>query len=106
MIEDAWSSIYKKKITQSIQVIDYCFQDKSRGAVATYGSIAKQIISFEEFQSITAFEDAIDNAIFIGGERRMDKALETAASMLARGEPSSPKIAVLMTTGNQVLSDP
>ncbi|KAK3745599.1 hypothetical protein QZH41_005840 [Actinostola sp. cb2023] len=75
---------------------------KSRGAVITYGSTPRRVITFDQYRSLPTFENAIDNAPSIGGNRRMDKALEAAASVLAGGRPSSPKIAVLLTTGNQV----
>lgn len=78
------------------------FQGKSRGAAVTYGSFPQLVISFDQYHTPSAFEQAIDKSAWIGGKRRIDRALERAASVLAGGRPTSPKLVVLLTNGNQV----
>lgn len=43
----------------------------------------------------------VDQATPVGGQRRMDKAIETASLLLTGSRPNVPKIAFLLTAGRQ-----
>lgn len=97
------SSTYKgeKELVKYLAKLLNVSPGNSRGAVVTYGSTAERVIMFDEYGTISAFENAVDQAPHVGGNRRMDRALETASTVLASGRPNVPKIAVLLTTGKQ-----
>lgn len=79
---------------------------KSRAAVVAYGSSSQLRIDFDAYDSLSAFETAVDGISYMGGTRRMDKALETAAVVLRKARTSIPKMVVLLTTGQQPLDAP
>ena len=79
---------------------------KSRAAVVVYGSSSQLRIDFDAYDSLSAFKTAVDGISYIGGTRRIDKALETAAVVLKKARNSIPKMVVLLTTGQQPLDAP
>lgn len=52
----------------------------SRAALITYGSTARTSFTFDEYQA-NEFEQLVNGAMFIGGSRRMDKAIEVRLSI-------------------------
>ena len=75
--------------------------EKSRAALILYNSDASVIGSLVSYTELGYFEQAVQNAPFLGGQRRIDRALEAAARVLSRGRESVPKFAILLTTGRQ-----
>ena len=73
----------------------------SRGAVITYGSFATVLKTLGQTGTIQAFDTAVNNASKIGGQRRMDRAIDTARSVLREARPGIPKVVILLTTGGQ-----
>lgn len=70
---------------------------KSRAALITYGSTAFTVDTFGN----TRFDDSVDRARSMTGERRIDQALLQAVQLLSSARPSVPKLVVLLTAGNQ-----
>ena len=79
---------------------------KSRAAVIAYGSNSQLGINFDSYSDLPAFEKLLDRIAYIGGTRRIDKALEAAAGVLKDSRPSIPKMVVLLTSGRQPLGAP
>lgn len=80
---------------------------QSRAALVPYGNTANVGLRFEGYKTLEEYENAIDNLRPVGGPRRADRALTTAAQMIKDGRPNVPKIVVLLTAGKQdSLADP
>lgn len=73
----------------------------SRVAFITYGEQSKLEIRFDDDQSFLEIESQIDDAPYVGGERRMDIAIKDAQTALFVSRPSVPKIVILFTAGRQ-----
>lgn len=76
----------------------------SRAAVVAYSNFARTILKFTNYQSETDFNDKLDAEPWYGGSRRIDRALEAAATLLSQARPKVPKIVVLVTAGQQTTS--
>lgn len=74
---------------------------KSRASLVTYSNNPSVIFRLNGYRNSLDFEQQVDRAPLLGGSRRMDKALETAGTILNEARRSAPKIAVLLTTGRQ-----
>lgn len=74
---------------------------KSRASLITYSNNPSVIFRLNGYRNSLDFEQQVDRAPLLGGSRRMDKALETAGTILNEARRSAPKIAVLLTTGRQ-----
>lgn len=75
--------------------------DKSRTSVIVYGSTNDVVLSLEEFTNLDDFKLAVDSAKYIDGPRRMDLALDAAATVMNRTRRNLAKIVVLLTSGMQ-----
>lgn len=73
---------------------------KSRAAVITYSDTARTVLTFTGFQTERDFNQKLDDEPWIGGTRRIDRALEAASTLLSQARGSAPKIVVLITGGS------
>ena len=73
----------------------------SRNAVISYGSSATVVTDLGQADTIQAFDLAVNNASKIGGQRRMDRAIDTARTVLSNARAAIPKVVILLTTGSQ-----
>ena len=72
----------------------------SRAALVVYGFKPFVRVGFEDYDdNFDKFMTAVNRAPYIGGERRTDKAVETAMDLFHKARPSVPKIAILVTAG-------
>ena len=74
---------------------------RSRGAVITYGVNSTVVTNLGETSTTQDFGKAVNNAPKIGGQRRMDRAVDAALTVLGNARPATPKVVILLTTGNQ-----
>lgn len=77
---------------------------KSRAAVVAYSTYARTVLKFTDYQSETDFSDVLDKEQWFGGNRRIDRALEAADTLLSQARSKVPKIVVLVTAGRQTSS--
>ena len=75
--------------------------DKTKAAVINYGSLPVTGVKFDDYSTLQGFKSGIDKMSPIQGNRRIDRALDKAADILRRTDPSSSKLLVLLTTGRQ-----
>lgn len=76
---------------------------KSRAALLTYGSNPSLQFRFDGYKTISEFESRVDRAVPVGGNRRIDKALEATQQLIKVARPKVPKIVVLFVSGRQAL---
>lgn len=74
-----------------------------RAAYVSYGDQARTVFKFNDYRSLAEYEGLVDGAPYVGGQRRMDRALDAASTLLTETRPSAPKIVVLLTAGRQSL---
>jgi hypothetical protein len=74
---------------------------QSRAALVPYGNTANVGLRFESYKTLNDYETSVDNLLPVGGPRRADRALTTAAQIITDGRPNVPKIVVLLTAGIQ-----
>lgn len=72
---------------------------RSRASVITYGNIPSRVVKFDGYQSFSSFENAVDRAPRIGGQRRIDLALEDAGKLLSEAKSSVRRNVILLTSG-------
>lgn len=75
--------------------------DSRKAAVIAYGALSVVSIPFDGYQTYDEFSGAVDKMRGVGGPRRLDLALDKASETLKKGEPSAPKIVILLITGMQ-----
>lgn len=73
----------------------------SRASLVPYGNTADVGLRFESYVTSAEFYSAINSLRPVGGVRRADKALDTAAQLISDGRPKVPKIVVLLLAGKQ-----
>jgi hypothetical protein len=73
----------------------------SRAAYISYGDQSRIVFKFNGPRSNVEFEGLVDGAPYVGGQRRMDRALDLATTLLRETRPTSPKIVILLTAGRQ-----
>ena len=71
----------------------------NQAAVIAYGKIDYTAVRFGSFSTLTAFDSAVDSAIYVGGARRIDRALEAAGNMISTRSPTALKKIILLTGG-------
>lgn len=76
---------------------------QSRAAYISYGDQSRTAFTFNGYNSYPEYERLVDSAPYVGGQRRMDRALDAASTLLGETRPSAPKIVVLLTAGRQSL---
>ena len=85
---------FVKTIARSLNVSP----GKSQAAAITYGSVPRIAFRFGPYSS---FESAVETIPYIGGERRLDRALTHAGRLLTEARSSVPKVVVLLLGGKQ-----
>ncbi|XP_015768936.1 PREDICTED: collagen alpha-4(VI) chain-like [Acropora digitifera] len=75
--------------------------EKTFAAVVNYGSFPLTSIDFDDYSSFQEFEKSVDGITPADGTRRIDRALDEAASIFNSTDPYSSKILFLLTTGRQ-----
>ena len=93
--------LVQKSFVKSMAKYLNVVSDKSRAAVISYGDSSTSVVRFGSYSSLHSLEDAIDKAPYIGGTRRIDKALENVGVLLGEARPAVPKVVVLLTAGRQ-----
>lgn len=78
------------------------FPGKSRAAFIVYSSNPAVVSRLDGFTTTSNFMSAVDRASYLGGERRIDRALSSAATLLESARPSVRKVTILLTSGNQL----
>lgn len=71
-----------------------------RAAFVTYGSTSYTVIGFSGYSSAADFSFKINNARFVRGTRRIDRALNHAANMFQGTGRVGVRIVILLTAGN------
>ena len=75
---------------------------KTRIGYITYGSTALVSFTLDRYTDLRDFDDKVDKAIYVGGSRRIDRALTMAVRELqSEGRQDVPKLVVLLTAGRQ-----
>ena len=77
---------------------------KSRAALITYSTNPLLAFSLEKHDTISEFASAVNSAFYLGGSRRVDKALGAAANILRGARTSVLKIVFLLTAGKRTES--
>ena len=88
---------FVKQLARSLNIAP----GKSRAALLTYSTNPQSSFNLEKYDTIARFEKGVDSVPYIGGTRRIDKALHAAANVLLEARPTALKIVVLLTTGKQ-----
>jgi len=73
----------------------------SQAAIITYGSTSSQPRPPHIYDNLTAFERAVDDALYIGGPRRLRYAVDRAETLLRTIRPEIQKIVIMLTSGKQ-----
>lgn len=73
----------------------------SRVAIVSYGDTPRMAINFDSYSTTGSFEAAVDRVRSVGGERRIDLALDEAVKRIRQIDPTGKKIVVLLTAGRQ-----
>lgn len=73
----------------------------SNAALVAYGRMAVEVIGFDSKRLLSDFETAVDNAPYINGNRRIDRALNKTVQIMTKARLTATKIAVLITAGRQ-----
>lgn len=74
---------------------------KTRASVILYSTYPRPIINLNDYNSMEAFGSAVDQLPHIRRTRRMDRALDAAATALGGARDSVAKIVILLTNGKQ-----
>lgn len=78
--------------------------NRSRSALFTFGDHPQLEITFDGYREREAFDAAVNKAPHLLGNRRIDKAFESAAELLrTKSRVTVPKYVVLLTAGTQTL---
>lgn len=91
---------YVKSLARSLSLSS----DSTRAGLIIYSNYATIKSRLEDFQSLRGFEQEVDQAEYLGGQRAIDKALDSAARVLNSGRPNAKKLAILITAGRQTQS--
>lgn len=103
---DSSSQLSRGNFTKEKQFVKTLARDlgvpteTSRTAVVLYDSLMRTPVRFETVKDLPTFSQTLDSQQQIGGGRRMDRALESAARIVQQGRPS---VVILITGGK---SDP
>jgi len=92
---------FVKAIARSLNVAP----DRSRASVIFYGSKYNTVLTLDEATNLDGLKRAVDSASYVDGPRRMDLALEAAASVMNQATRDAPKIVILLTAGKQASSN-
>lgn len=74
-----------------------------RAALITYGNYPVNVMKLGRYANLRDFELRTDLARLVGGPRRVDRAIESVATLLEDARSGVPRIVVLITAGEQGL---
>ena len=74
---------------------------RSRAGIVSYGDRPSVITSLGAYNTTSDFYRCLDDADYVGGVRRVDRALDSAASMFSSARPAVPKVVILFTAGDK-----
>ena len=77
------------------------FTGRSRAALVAYGANSLVIFGFGGYNSSAEFGRRLVDAPMFGGDRRVDRALDTAAALMLGARSAMPKVVVLIMGGEQ-----
>lgn len=72
-----------------------------KAALITYGNYPVNVIRLGSYANLGDFEVRTDLTRLIGGQRRVDKAMESAATLLNDARSGVPRLVILITSGEQ-----
>lgn len=75
--------------------------NSSRAAFITYGDRSSIASRFVGLKDLATFDVSVNNASYVGGTRRIDRALQAVARLLEETRRDTPKLVILLTAGNQ-----
>ena len=81
-------------------------EQATRACLVVYSDTARLVTRFDSHKTLRQFESAVDRAPYLRRTRRVDKALEYAASLLRRARRGVPKVTVLITSGRRASANP
>ena len=90
----------KEFIKSTVRQFDIS-RDKTRAAVIRYGTDSTPVIGLDTYGSLLDFTKAIDRIAYVGGERRIDKALYRTKEVLEGSREGVLKVVIVLTTGPQ-----
>ena len=73
----------------------------TRMALIIYSDTTLLTARFSDSSSVGEFQRLVDDALFLDGPRRLDKALEKTATVFSTAREGYPKVAVLVAAGRQ-----
>lgn len=73
----------------------------TRVSLMVYGDVTQLVARFDGYNSVADFERLVDRAPYLGGYRRLDKALEDTARIFSVSRQGTPRVLVLLTSGRQ-----
>ena len=76
---------------------------RSRAGAVTFGDHPILSIRFDDYSNVRSFAKGVDAVPYLGGRKRIDKALVYAARILSKARANSHKVAVIVTDGKQSL---
>lgn len=74
----------------------------SRAGLVSYGEKPSVITNLGAYNTTGEFYGSLERADSIGGIRRLDRVLDTAAAMFSSARPAVPKVLILFTAGDQI----
>lgn len=95
----------EKRFIQRIALHLGIFAGRSRGALVAYGANSLVVFGFGGYNSNSEFVRRVNDAPMFGGDRRVDRALDTAAALMLGARSTMPKVVVLIMAG-QHSADP
>lgn len=72
---------------------------KSRASMVTYGRNSRVENKFDEYRTTSEFEQIVDEALYMGGARKIDRAVDTTLQVLAHARLEAKKIVVFFIAG-------
>ena len=78
--------------------------NRSRAALITYGDRGTLTSRFIGLKNLDALDKSIDNASYVGGDRRIDKGLKMVARALNEAGATTTKLVIFLTAGKQASS--
>ena len=91
----------EKGFVQRIALHLGVFNRGSRAALVAYGANSLIIFGFGGYSTNAEFVKRLNEAPMFGGERRVDRALDTAAALMLGARSTIPKAVVLIMAGKQ-----
>ena len=106
-VVDASKEVSVPEFKQEKQIVNYLARllnikpKGSRGALITFADSPKTNIIFDSYRDLPDFQSQVGNSPYIGGTRRIDRAVRSAAELMKRARPDASKIVILLTNGRK-----